>query len=203
MNNQIMIRKQKNMETYFIEKKYSEAYDLAKELLEYMANNQNEGDSYSIYCCYVYASHCSRRLNNIDEAIVYGEKALQYAEKENELIMTYDALASCYRSKNEIDVANRMYDECIYECNNLIQKFDGQFTEDIVDIYKARADAIHNKGDMLGDIKLILESIDLYNHLLKFKDINIKLIQKNIKTAYGNIVEIDSKTLHSMATTPI
>lgn len=180
------------IKTFFISKKYFRTYDLVINLLSKIKNDNNNVINKDFFRCYIYASNCARRLglNNNELGIEYAKKALEYAYAEGDIIMGYDALATCYRSAGEIGLAIYYYDKCIEIYNTWLNSLNDFLVVDRNKVNLNRINVIHNKADMLKDVDLILESIQMYKKLLNLEGLDSKLIQIKIDNAYKNIDEI-------------
>lgn len=187
----------------FLEKQYFKSYDLSKQLLIQLNSNISITTKDDFFYCYIYLSNNARRLKNISLGIDYAKKALEYAELDSEFIMIYDILAICHRENGEIEDALYIYDCYIDRCDIWLKSFDIHFIRQRNQIKSSKANMIHNKGDMLKDVQLIIKSIELYEEILYSKECDWNAIQYQIDKAYKNIHEIDPSFIHNEATTPI
>jgi len=186
--------------TMFIEKQWLKGYNLAMEFyqtLEQVKNNLRN----DLYFCYIYLSIGARRLQKSHLAIEFGEKALKYATNKGEEINASREIANCYvETRNPLE-AIRVYNDCIYLCDDLLKEIDvGYIEESYIDtVFEGKADCIHNKGDLLNSHLLIEESIIIYKSLLSRKNANIKALNNKISNAYNNINRIHTQLFTPLA----
>lgn len=210
MNREEITKTKKRIQIHFLEGKYLKAYDLSVNLLRDISANIDNTRNDDFFYCYIQMSNCYRRLSDInlninyaDDALEYAETALKYAVKDNEFVVAYDAVATCYQAKGEIDIAIAKYNECIDKCDEWLDTFDIYFGLARNRIKFSKANAIHNKGDLLKDIDMIVESIKLYSQVLYSEGCDTNDVQKKINDAYDNIYKINPNFIHSTITSPI
>lgn len=202
MNKKTIKKMRMQLRECFINENYFKSYNFARSFLDTLETNSDIADKDDFYICYVYLSNCTRRLSMNELSLFYAQKAIEYAEKQNEFIIGYDLLATCYRGLGDIGLASETYDKGIKMCDSWIESYDKHYEEQINDIALSKADLIHNKGDMLLNIELILNSIEIYRSLLYKKGIDNREIYKSIELSYKNIKEIDSSYIHKQVTVP-
>lgn len=201
MNREEIVNKKKQIQSCFNEQKYLKTYDIIKQLLN--IENKKCLVNYDLYYLYIYASNCTSYLNNHDLSLEYAQKAEKYASKESEKITVYNLLAFNHILAKNTDEAIISCDKCIQMCDQLLETFDICFVKQRDRINLDKADAMHNKGELIENIGLILDSISIYKELLLSQSLNKEVIKTKINNAYKTLNKIpQSETYITKATTP-
>lgn len=185
------------IEVLFIERQWLKGYSSTMDLIQQLDDSQ-QNFAKDMYFCNTYLSIGSRRLGDNKSAISFGESALKYSTSVNQNLFICNTLANCSREDKDYDKARKYYDINIEICNGLLKDLNEDYLiKERFSILERKADAIHNKGEMLNDSELIYESISIYKKL-SHENFNKDAMNKNIANAYKNLNRI-----HSTLFTPI
>lgn len=185
------------IEILFIKKQWLKGYSATMQLIQQLDDSQQNYIK-DMYFCNTYLSIGSRRLGDNKSAISFGESALEYSTSVNQNLFIYNTLANCSREDEDYDKAKKYYDINIETCNRLLVNLnEDYFINDKLSMLERKADAVHNKGEMLDDSELIYESINIYKKL-SYENYNKEAMNKNIANAYKNLNRI-----HNQLSTPL
>ena len=172
------------------------AYNLALLLLDYKDVLSQENRCF----CYICLSIVKRNMDDSHAGAEFGYRAIELAHTQDQKINARNALANCYVDIGQHNKAVEIYNECILICDEWLDKLEGISRDVTGVIFGCKADAIHNKGDLLNDAVMVRESILWYRKSMSSRKGNDKKkVSDKIANAYSNLDRI----LHSSLFTPI